>query len=388
MELKYIGKILGIMVVTTLLTTGCSDWTEMESMSSTDLNGTTKTDQYYENLREWKKTPGLPQVFVWFDNWNGLSPTGVSSMRGLPDSVTIISNWGSPKFDLTPERKADMEYVQKVKGTKVVVTLFAQKVGDSVERQDIFETSGGSSDPVVVRPAIKAYAEAIYDNVEGSGYDGFDWDYEPDGRVTVGEYLWENKVQRTIFVEELSYWFGKGATDPNRDRGDRKPVKRELLFLIDGAVGSDMDKDWVSHYIDFYVAQAYAGKNMAGKIKGVIESLSKWIEAGEITADEVVRRTILTENFESYASTGGKFFDMAKYIYKGSHNIGGETINVDHQIGGCGIYRVGFDYNQGKGDYNGSPEYYFLRQGITYIYKTYRERQQASTSEGNNDENN
>ncbi len=86
---------------------GCSDWTEVESVNDTDLNLTTKTDEYYAALREWKNTPGLPQIFVWFDNWNGVSPTGENSLRGgLPDSVTIASNWGGhPKFDLSAERR-------------------------------------------------------------------------------------------------------------------------------------------------------------------------------------------------------------------------------------------------------------------------------------------
>ena len=52
----------------------------------------------------------------------------------------------------------------------------------------------------------------------------------------------------------------------------------------------------------------------------------------------------------------------------------GETVNIDQQIGGCGLYRCGFDYNQGKGDYDGSPEYYFLRQGITTLYSIYYDR--------------
>lgn len=353
--------------------TACSDWTEIESVNETDLNGTTKTEEDYAALRAWKETPNLPQVFVWFDNWTGISPTGENSLRGLPDSVTIASNWGGhPKFDLTPERRADMEYVQKVKGTKVVVTLFSQSIGDDVEHQDIFDTAGNSTDPEVVRPAIKAYAEAIYNECIKCGYDGYDWDYEPGGGMGAGQ-LWVNKVQRTIFVEELSYWFGKGAMDPNRDRGDRKMPERRLLFLIDGEVGirTGMDKEWLSYYVDYFVLQAYGGGNLDMRVHGVIEDMSKWVDEGIITKDEIVRRTILTENFESYASTGGGFLNMSKYIYKGYYGMDEE---VDQQIGGCGLYRVGFDYNQGKGDYNGSPEYYFLRQGITNLYHTFYDR--------------
>ncbi|MCS2583073.1 hypothetical protein NXY00_06790 [Bacteroides sp. BFG-551] len=50
-------------------------------------------------------------------------------------------------------------------------------------------------------------------------------------------------------------------------------------------------------------------------------------------------------------------------------------------IGGCGLYRVGFDYAQGKGDYDGSPEYYFLRQGITNIYRNFYDRMNAVSEE-------
>ena len=54
---------------------------------------------------------------------------------------------------------------------------------------------------------------------------------------------------------------------------------------------------------------------------------------------------------------------------------------IDQLIGGCGLYRVGFDYAQGKGDYDGSPEYYFLRQGITNIYRNFYNRMNAVNEE-------
>jgi hypothetical protein len=212
-----------------------------------------------------------------------------------------------------------------------------------------------------------------------SGYDGFDWDYEPQGGGDATAHLWRVPAQRTLFVEELSYWFGKGATDPNRDRGDRKPAKPGLLFLIDGEIGirGRMDKDWLSYYVDYFVLQAYGTtattttNSLQSRVGGVITDMSDWIAAGIITKEEVVRRTILTENFESHAGTGGGILDQSKYIYKPTS---GADEGVDQQIGGFGLYRVGFDYNQGKGDYNGSPEYYFLRRGITNIYQIYNER--------------
>lgn len=365
---------------------GCDDWLKTEAIDfeNIDLNATTKTDEYYAALREWKNTPGLPQTFVWFDNWSGTSQTGENSLRGLPDSLTIASNWGGhPKFDLSPERKADMEYVQQVKGTKVVVTLFSAKVGEDMPDDPIYDI-GNSSDESVVRPAIRHYAEAIYDAVVASGYDGFDWDYEPQGGGGTGNYLWTNTTQRRIFVEELSYWFGKGATDPARNRDGRKEAKSGLLFLIDGEVGirGRMDKDWLSYYVDYFVLQAYGSTtetNLNSRVAGVIVDMSDWIDAGVITKEEVVRRTILTENFESYAGTGGGVLVQSSFVYAPTS---GADLGVEQQIGGFGIYRVGFDYNQGKGDYLGSPEYYYLRQGITNIYRIFNERKNNPPANG------
>ena len=367
-KLKNIGFALAA-----ALFVGCTD---VESINDVDLNGTIKGDDYYAALREWKQTPGLPQVFVWFDSWTGTTPTGETSLRGLPDSVTIASNWGGhPKFELTPERRYDMEYVQRVKGTKVVVTLFSQNIGDDLPDKEIYHTAGTSRDPEKVRPAIKEYAKDLYYACLACGYDGYDWDYEPAGGMGNGQ-LWTNPVQRTIFVEELSYWFGHGAMDPNRDRGDRPMPEKRMLFLIDGEVGvrTGMDPEWVSYYVDYFVLQAYGGMDDY-RMRGVLGDMDKWIQEGKITPDEIVRRTIATENFESYASTGGGFLStMANYIYRGTYNINGEKVNIDQQIGGCGLYRCGFDYNQAKGDYDGSPEYYFLRRGITTLYSIYYDR--------------
>jgi hypothetical protein len=359
---------------------GCSDWMETDPIDAgkdPELNGTNKTEAYYTALREWKATPGLPQTFVWFDNWNGVSPTGENSLRGLPDSVTIASNWGGhPKFDLSPERKADMEYVQTVKGTKVVVTLFSAKVGEDMPEDPIYNV-GNSTDPAVIGPAIRKYAEAIYDGVVASGYDGFDWDYEPAGGGGTGNYLWTNVTQRTLFVKELSYWFGKNSQRTDRD--GRKAAKPGLLFLIDGEVGirGRMDKAWESYNVDYFVLQAYGAtgattgtNSLQNRVGGVITDMSNWVNDATITKEEIVRRTILTENFESYAGTGGGVLDQSRYIYAPTT---GNDAGVKQQIGGFGIYRCGFDYAQGKGDYNGSPEYYFLRQGITNIYQIYND---------------
>jgi hypothetical protein len=362
--------------------TACDDWTKVEpKFNEGNLNGTGKSAAYYASLRTWKKTPGLPQTFVWFDSWSG-GLSGDASLSGLPDSLTIASNWGGhPKFQLSEARKADMKYAQEVKGVKVVVTMFAANVGDDVPKEDVYNI-GNSSDSAVITPAIRRYAESIYEQVVASGYDGFDWDYEPQGGGGATNYLWKNKAQRTLFVNELSYWFGKGSQRTDRD--GRKPAISGLLFILDGeiGVGGRMDKDWLSYYVDYFVLQAYNTTSVASldwRVGNVIEDMSKWIGEGKITKEEVVGRIILTENFESYASSGGGVLEMSNYIYNPKT---GANAGMDKQIGGFGIYRPAFDYNQGKGDYNGSPEYYFLRKGITNLYRIYSERVKAQAENG------
>jgi hypothetical protein len=367
-----------------LFAAACTEWTTAQDIGwydSADLNGTNKTEDYYAALRTWKQTAGLPQTFVWFDSWSGTGRSGSQSLSGLPDSVTIASNWGGhPKFDLSPQRRQDMEYVQKVKGTKVVVTLFSAKVGDDMPPDPIYEV-GTSTDEAILRPAIAKYAQAIYDACIDMGYDGFDWDYEPTvgGQSTAQAPLWRVPEQSRIFVEELSYWFGKGASDPSRDRGGRKPAKQGLLLLIDGEIGapytySSMDSTWLSYYVDYFVHQAYGvatETNLTNRVSGTLNRMDKWIREGRISKEEVVRRCILTENFESYSSTGGGVLVQSSFVYAPQT---GAHAGVEQQIGGFGIYRPAFDYDQGKGDYNGSPEWYYLRKGITNIYNVWKQR--------------
>jgi hypothetical protein len=332
------------------------------------------TDPKYVALRAWKATPGLPQVFVWFDNWAG-GTIGQYCLYGLPDSVTIASNWGQPKWGLTDAQKEDMKFVQQVKGTKVVVTLFSAKIGDDVPHQAVYDNVDNSTDSAVIGPAIRAYAEAIYDQVIAEGYDGYDWDYEPSGGGGSDNFLWKNKAQRKLFVKELSYWFGKGATDPTRDRGGRKAVSRELLFLIDGEIGTGgrMDKDWLSYYVDYFVLQTYGyyvPYSITYRMNSVLDDMSNWIANGKITKEEVVRRTLLTENFEAYAGTGGGVPAQSSFVFKPTS---GAYVGVDQQIGGFGIYRVGFDYKSAR-EFDKSYQYGYLRLGIFNLYRVYRSR--------------
>ncbi|GAB6009915.1 glycoside hydrolase family 18 protein [Dysgonomonas reticulitermitis] len=125
--------------------------------------------------------------------------------------------------------------------------------------------------------------------------------------------------------------------------------------------------------MDYFVHQAYGSATtsaLTNRVTGTINKMTNWIAQGLITKEEIVRRCIVTENFESYASSGGGILVQSSFVYAPTS---GAHAGVVQQIGGFGIYRPTFDYNQGKGDYNGSPEYYFLRRGITNLYQVYNE---------------
>lgn len=397
----YLSAVLSLSL---LGVTGCADWLEPASINDTDFNKTSKSEEELAALREWKQTPGLPQVFVWFDNWTGTSPTGANSLTGLPDSVTIASNWASSgadttKFNLTPAQKADMEYVRKVKGTKVVFTMFSRFLGEGMpyskyphyynenKKYDHLRIMNyyNGYDPEEARKWLRRYAEDLYHACIESGYDGYDWDYEPGYGMTgtEGAPLWDRAYTdlSCMFVEEMSYWFGRKAMDPDRDRGDRPMPERRLLFLIDGSIGcgNKMIDSWPLDVFDYYILQAYGSYDITGRVMNAYDDIAENYAANGAEIEdpaEIVSRIISTENFESYASTGGYFLNMSKYVYNGL--LGGKPVN--QQIGGCGLYRVGFDYDHGDVEYNGYPEYYYLRQGITNLYSIYRERQ-ATASE-------
>lgn len=388
MEMKSnILKTIGLGLSFAALT-ACSDWVTPEPVFRDEdrhynENIQSPADQeYFASLRKWKETPELPQVFVWFDSWSGSSNTGSESLRALPDSVTIASNWGlhgadTTKFDLSESRKYDMDILQRVKGTKLVYTMFSRFPGEGLPRSRYphwYDESGNyiyyrnsneasNNDPEAVRPYLRKYAEDLYHACVETGYDGYDWDFEPGFGMgdRYDAQLWYNETQCQIFVEEMSYWFGRYAMDPTRDRGGRPMPEKRLLFLIDGAIGWYRMCGMETKYFDYFILQAYHATtkyDCESRVKGAIEEIKEFC-SDEISDAEIVKRIILTENFESYASTGGGCLVQSQYIHD----------PVDQQIGGCGLYRVGFDYDRGKQSYN------FLPQMITNIYSIWRDRQ-------------
>jgi hypothetical protein len=377
---------------------GCSDWTKTEAIRFNDENlhvdtttvtpgpgpGEEVDSAYYAALREWKQTPNLPQTFLWFDGWSGVLPTGSGSLRGLPDSVTIVANWGGhPKYDLSDDRKADMKVVQELKGTKVVVTQFLSNVGDGVwegveklpndepnpRYKSKYADSYFRNAPEAEKEAIvREYAKDLYNMAIEQGYDGLDQDLESYGG---NQNLPIQGTLHDILLDELSYWFGPGAVDPAHDRGGREEVARRLLLIMDTPGSGNLSSlpARFTPYIDYIVLQTYSctqgvgcqwceGMNTASLLNAIKSCMNG--RTSFVPESELVHRIICTESFEACADERGVgVLTMSKLIYTDN--------GLNTQPGGFGAFRVGLSYNQELGQYR------LIEQGIANMYRIYRE---------------
>ena len=232
--MKYISKIISIAILMIGFSlTSCEKWTEVES-KEIDHNGGANTlspeerDAHYASLRAWKKTAenyGRPVSFGWFSNWSPEGSVRKGYLSALPDSIDMVSMWSGP-FGISEAKKADKDYVQKVKGTKVFVCFILHNIGTGITPSSIADkvvaenpnddegtvkakikkaqeaywgyTSGvkGSPDHTA---AIKKYAKALCDTIVKYDYDGLDIDWEPnvagDGDGSLKGYLEKSRSE-------------------------------------------------------------------------------------------------------------------------------------------------------------------------------------------------
>ena len=165
-----------------LLAAGCSDWTESRP-EFIDKPG--HTARYYASLRDYKNSDHA-RYFGWYAGWVGTGARMSNSLRGLPDSLDIVSLWEN-QTNLDRNRMEDMRYVQQVKGTKVLFTFIVCNCGDgctpaehagSVEEKSAF-WGFVENDDAAREAACRKYANAVCDSLFKYGYDGFDIDFEP-----------------------------------------------------------------------------------------------------------------------------------------------------------------------------------------------------------------
>ena len=286
--------------VVLLLAASCEKWTTPCANELQSLQGTPKSDEYYENLRAYKKTDH-PVAFGWFGNWSG-GKGGVSligSLNSAPDSIDIMSIWSKTWYNLDEERKADLKYVQKVKGTRITFTVFSHNMINLFPENCQFENTAEN---------IPAAAKALADTIFKYGFDGIDFDHECSRND-----LFYDKDNMTALLREM--------------RANLGPDK---LIMVDGNLTLITEEGW--SYADYAISQAY--NKGSSSLTERYNQIKKYVEPS---------RFIVTENFESYSSTGGKFLEQAAWN------------PAEGRKGGCGTYHMEYEFNN---------DYKFMRKAI------------------------
>ncbi|MEG0808467.1 MAG: glycoside hydrolase family 18, partial [Alistipes sp.] len=233
-----------------------------------------RDDAYYARLRAYKLTDHK-KAFGWYGSWTGIASSEISRLSSAPDSMDIISLW-SQWHSLNQAQIDDKAFVQKIKGTKVVICISARDVPAE------FKENGEITDA-----AIAAYAKAWgKDSMEKYQYDGIDIDFE----TSVDHQGPLNTTPGAFkkFAVQLSQYIGPKS---NTDR----------MFLIDGNIGS-IDQG-IAELCTYAVSQAYFCPDANDLDNRTRSSARVGWKAEQI---------IFTENFEALWQNGGTDYANAK----------------------------------------------------------------------------
>lgn len=315
--MKNIIKSIGLCFGLGLALQACDDWTIPENEIIQNLEGTPKSEEYYEKLRAYKKTDHQI-AFGWFGGWNGgLGSTSMrGSLRSAPDSMDIISIWSKTYYNLDEARKADIKYVQEKLGTKVTYTVFSHNMAnlfyDAPER---FEN---------IAENIPAAAKALADSINKYGYDGIDFDHECSYSDLFG-----NKTNMTTLLKEM-----------------RKNLGPDKLIMVDGNLSMITEEGW--SYVNYGIAQAYS-TYFPRDLQTRYDQIKRYVSP---------EKFIVTENFEAHWENGGvNYTDENGNVMPSLLGMSTWQPKDEGRKGGIGAYHMEYEYKH-------DPEYKYMRQAI------------------------
>lgn len=343
--------VLAASAIVALGASSCSKWTELEQYRPTDRSsttGNTTTEDYYANLRAWKRT-GAPTGFGWFGGWTGEGASLKTQLMGLPDSLGLVSLWGG-WMNMDEHKRADLKAVQTLKGTKVIAGFIVDNVGVQMTPagQDAATYWGweeGTSEEALAKQkaAIEKYANAICDLIDSLGLDGFDYDFEPGfghgGNISFSYNAPMSEAGKRIRVNNMKAFIETLGKRLGPQSGTGK------LLTLNGEPQSMVPE--LGKYFDYFIVQAYDTKSDDDLDKRFASAVNNY--RGQLTAAEVARKYLVTENYEKYAGTGGVSNYQDRY---GNHMPGVEgmarwTPIVDGkpmQKAGVGTYHMEYEF--------------------------------------------
>lgn len=253
----------------------------------------TYDEQYYENLRAYKKT-NHTLSFGWYAAYAPIAgATGYKDpaswgerILGLPDSMDIVSLWmGIPSNDTgsssyAPIAYADMWFVKEKKGTRFVAP--------TITRMDHVITLKDGTEYDLAQhkndDGIKVYAQHLMDQVLDANIDGLDLDYEPAGD-------WLQGANFTKLVQYIGQFFGPKGSMPGK------------LLIID--FYNEAPPTATGEYADYFIRQAYTQgftEHSATRLQSYYTTVQAAIPPGKF---------IVTENFGDHSENGGTPFTEA-----------------------------------------------------------------------------
>lgn len=351
--------------VTILVFVQCSDWTEMENKFTEPVN--INSEDYYKALREYKKSDH-PICFGWYSDWSGIGDNMNNQLRGIPDSMDLVSLWGSA-FNLTEAQRTDLKEVREKKGTRILYCQHIMSIGRSmtpasVENDHIVDgvqydsyeeamaaywgwyATGsnhyGDGSPEGIETAIRKYARVITDSINKYDYDGFDIDYEPNWGYSGNIASYPERMH--ILLDELSKNFG-----PKSGTG--------RILMVDGEPQTLNTES--GSLLDYYVVQAYYCSGDTDLDTRFGKLLAKF---GSIENEAtILSKTVWCEDFERHKSDGGPRFTTRDGVT--TYSLKGMSMyyrpGLDARIGGVGAYR--FNLCRPVNDY------FFMREVIQVL---------------------
>lgn len=292
--MKFRNISLMVFAIITYAFVSCD--TDIEALEIQKLY--TYDDQYYENLRAFKKRTDREMSYAYYEAWSPVEGTEGTKypaswgerIIGLPDSIDIVNLWmGIPTPKTHPLAYEDMKYSQRVKGTRFVMHADASHYRHQFTVDGVDYNFGGSSD--ISDEAMAAYAKWIANQVLEPGLDGVDVDYEG--------WNGTNLIRLTI---ELSNYFGPESPNPDK------------LLIID--YFSAIPPEETIPYCDYFVKQDYSDQT------GGLRPQTNFPQ----------EKMIHCETFGTFYLTGGKLLEYAAWQPS------------EGRKGGCGVFYLGRNY--------------------------------------------
>ncbi|MCD8072804.1 MAG: glycoside hydrolase family 18, partial [Alistipes sp.] len=178
--------------------------TDVDNVVVNDVIEYDEDSEYYVNLRKYKESDHAI-CFGWYAAYtNEASPSAGNHFTGLPDSMDVVSLWlqipsNNPEYTETsyynerylPTAWQEMQYIRRVKGTKVVICKICHLTTSGFPLND---------------EGMREYALWLVRCVLRNDLDGLDLDYEPTGQTFGTDYIIGDKFLE--FVKIIGEYLG------------------------------------------------------------------------------------------------------------------------------------------------------------------------------------